>query len=213
MTKSNGARLPRKGWLIALLAVVVVGIGAYGLIRMTSDNAGPVNDAVVTPSATATTEPTTASPTPTKKTSPTATPTCAKPGDLFNVEGADVETLPPDCGVAVVPAETKKPLGLGCGGSYPTIMYKTTTARSKTTICGTNSSGEDVRMVTKPNGSSALDLDSAYDPGRDAFVSRQDGATYTVEAYNGSLTVKKDGKSDRQASRDWISLDNESDYD
>ena len=138
---------------------------------------------------------------------------CTKPGDLFNVAGDDVDTLPPDCGAKVVPVGGRAPLRLGCGGTYPTIMFKTTTAKSKTTICGTNSSGEKVRMVTRPNGGTALDLPSAYDPGLDAFVAKKDGTTYIVEPHNGSLTVEKDGTTQRQNSSDGISLDNESDYD
>lgn len=216
MSNANGVRAPSKGWLIVLLALAVAAVCVFGLLRLEDDKPAAINTVDGLPTTAATTESTTATPTPTPTKTPpvvASAPNCAKPGDLFNVAGADVDTLPPDCGTAVVPAGATEPLGLNCGGDYPTIMFKTTTAKSKTTICGTNSSGEDVRMVTEPNGGSALDMSSAYDPDLDAFVSKRDGATYVVEAYNGSLTVRKSGATDRQDSKDWLSLDNESDYD
>lgn len=216
MTNPSDARAPLKGWLIVLLALAVAAVCVFGLLRLKDDKPAAANTVEGTPTTAAPTEATMASPTPTPTKTPSAaapTPKCAKPGDLFNVAGDDVDTLPPDCGTTVVPAGASQPLGLGCGGKYPTIMFKTTTAKSKTTICGTNSSGEDVRMVTEPNGGTALDMSSAYDPDLDAFVSKRDGTTYVVEAYNGSLTVRKSGATDRQDSKDWLSLDNEPDYD
>lgn len=213
-------RLPSKGWLIALVALVVVALCVFGLLRLNDDDSKAANTIEATPTATATpqstTEATSASPTPSETpTTPAAAPPvkCAKPGDLFNVAGDDVDSLPPDCGARVVPAGGSAPLGLGCGGAYPTIMFKTTTAKSKTTICGKNSSGEANYMVTRPNGGASVDMAADYDPGLDAFVAEKNGTTYIVEAYNGSLTIKTSGSTDRQVSYDWLSLDNEPDGD
>ena len=212
-------RVPSKGWLIALLALLVVALGVFGLLRLKAGNTTAANTIDRIPTATATTQVTTASPTPSKTPTTSTTPVaakpvkCAKPGDLFNVAGDDVNTLPPDCGAKVVPAGGSAPLGLGCGGAYPTIMFKTTTAKSKTTICGKNSSGEANYMVTQPNGGATVDMVADYDPDLDAFVANKNGTTYILEAYNGSLTVTKNGSRDRQVSKDWLSLDNESDYD
>lgn len=212
-------RVPSKRWLVALVALVVVALGVFGFVRLKNENAKGVNTIDGTPTATATPQATTASRTPSKTPATSTTPVaatpvkCAKPGDLFNVAGDDVDTLPPDCGAKVVPAGGNAPLGLGCGGAYPTIMFKTTTAKSKTTICGKDSSGEANYMVTQPNGGASVDMVADYDPGLDAFVARKNGTTYIVEAYNGSLTVKKSGSTDRQVSKDWLSLDNEQDGD
>lgn len=212
-------RVPSKRWLIALSALIVVALCVFGLVRLKNENAKGVNTIDGTPTATATPQATTASPTPSKAPETSTTPVaatpvkCAKPGDLFNVAGDDVDTLPPDCGAKVVPTGGSAPLGLGCGGAYPTIMFKTTTAKSKTTICGKDSSGEANYMVTQPNGGASVDMVADYDPGLDAFVAKKNGTTYIVEAYNGSLTVKKSGSTDRQVSKDWLSLDNEQDGD
>ena len=216
MTHPSGSRVPAQGWLVALLALAVAAVCVFGLLRLNNGKAKAINTIGKSPTAIATTQATTTSPTPSKTpTTPAATASvrCAKPGDLFNVAGNDVDTLPPDCGAAVVPAGGSAPLGLGCGGAYPTIMFKTTTAKSKTTICGKNSSGEDNYMVTQTHGGTAVDMKAEYDPVLDAFVARKNGTKYIVEAFNGSLTVKKSGSTDRQRSTDWLSLDNESDYD
>lgn len=217
MTNPVSVLLRSKGLLFALLILAVVGVVTVGLLTMSDDKPEAINTVDPSPSATPSTTPTTPSPTPTKETPtvevPDSTLKCIGPDELFNVEGADVDTLRPDCGDAVTPIGQAAPLGLGCGGTYPTIMFKTSTETSKATVCGTNSSGEDLRMVTKVDNGPALDLKAEYEPGLDAFVARKDGTTYLIEAYNGSLTVKKAGAADRQESRDWISLDNESDYD
>ena len=68
-------------------------------------------------------------------------------------------------------------------------------------------------MVTQPNGGATVDMVADYDPDLDAFVANKNGTTYILEAYNGSLTVTENGSRDRQVSKDWLSLDNESDYD
>jgi hypothetical protein len=166
--------------------------------------------------STATTAPTTSAPTtePTE-TTPTPTASCEGPDTQFNVEGTEQDSLLPDCGTTpVTHAEEKKDgLGLACGGSYPVILYKTTTSDAKTSICGKDATGESFRFVTKPSGGEVIDLPGSYDPQRDAFVARKDGTSYAVLGYNGTLIVKKDGTASEQKSSDWISLDNESDYD
>ncbi|AWB93312.1 hypothetical protein C3E78_14450 [Aeromicrobium chenweiae] len=146
----------------------------------------------------------------------TAPKKCEGPNTQFNVEGIRQESLLPDCGVAapVTASEQKKSgLGLACGGSYPVILYKTTTTGAKTSICGRTSSGEDFRFVTKASGGQIVDLKGDYDPQLDAFVAQKDGVSYAVQAYDGTLVVEKDGRTTRQKASDWISLDNESDYD
>lgn len=144
-------------------------------------------------------------------------PECEGPDTLFNVEGVRQDSLLPDCGAKVVTrAEEKKSgLDLGCGGKYPVILYKTTTEDASTSICGTNASGEVFRLVTKPDGDEVLDLKGRYDPGSDAFIGEDGSTQYAVLAYDGSLVVTgPDGVSRTQESDgDWISLDNESDFD
>ena len=64
-------------------------------------------------------------------TAPTATgsPTCEGPNTQFNVSGTDKSSLLPDCGAPVVSRVQQQQSGLrlGCGGSYPVLLYKTTT--------------------------------------------------------------------------------------
>lgn len=216
MNSRSEAGLAGKGWLVAMVGLAVVAVCVFGLTRLGNDNAKPVNTVKAPPTATLTTEPVaTPTPSPSDATTPVeiVRPKCVGPKDLTNVEGLDLDTLPADCGTEPVPVTSSKPLGLACGGKYPSIMYKTVTSGHKTTICGKNSSGEFNYMVTKPNGGAAIDMVAEYVPGLDAFVAKKDGTTYTVEAYNGSLTVTKDGKSAREVAKEWISLDNESDSD
>jgi hypothetical protein len=114
----------------------------------------------------------------------------------------------------VTRAEQKKSgLGLGCGGTYPVILYKTTTTDAKTSICGRDASGESFRFVTNADGGEVLDLRGSYNPGSDSFVATKDGVRYEVHAYDGTLLITRNGSTTTQRSRDWISLDNESDYD
>lgn len=208
--------------LVGLLALVVVGVCVFGLVRLKDRHADAVNtvqdqttSTTGTTATTATTSPATTEPSVTASPSlaPIVRPKCVGPSDLTNVSGGDLDTLPADCGNTPVPAGSKQPLGLACGGKYPVIMFKTTTTSAKTSICGVNSSGEFNYMVTKPNGGTAVDMKAEYSPGLDAFVAKKNGVTYIVEAYNGSLTIKKAGSTEREVSKDWISLDNESDYD
>ena len=200
--------------LIGLVGLAVIGVGVFALTRIHDDTAKPLatstESTTTVSSAPTTTAPTTATP------SPTGSPTCEGPDTQFNVSGTEKDSLLPDCGAPVVThqEEQKTGLGLGCGGSYPVILYKTTTSDAKTSICGTNSSGEDFHFVTQPKGGKVIDVPGSYDPQQDAFVGRHDGTTYVVLAVDGTLVVTKDGKSTKQKSNgDWISLDNESDYD
>ncbi len=219
MNDRNEAGVASRSVLIALLGVAVVAVCGFGLIRLSDRQADPVNtvqDGGTATTATSTTTATTAtSATPSASISPEqiVRPKCVGPSDVTNLSGLEADTLPADCGNTPVPATSKQPLGLACGGKYPVIMFKTTTASSRTSICGVNSSGEFNYMVTKPNGGTAVGMKAQYDPDLDAFVASKDGVKYIVEAYNGSLTVKKTGSTEREVSKDWISLDNESDYD
>lgn len=188
--------------LIALLALAVVAVAAFAGWRLMRDD-DPV-DPLATGTDSTTTSATTGTPTTKATTKPTTTASCDGPDTQFNVEGVDQDSLLPDCGAGV---------GLACGGSYPVILYKTTTSNAKTSICGKDASGETFRLVTKPNGGKVIDLPGSYEYEIDAFVAKKDGMTYTVQAYDGTLLVKKDGSTTKQKSSDWISLDNESDYD
>jgi hypothetical protein len=208
---SQTASPRRKNLFVALFALAVVAVVAFALWRLGGDDAKPLASGTETTATTTmpTTEATTPSPT------PTATPSCEGPHTQFNVAGIEQDSLLPDCGVAAVThtEEKKSGLGLACGGTYPVILFKTTTTSAKTSICGTTPSGEDFRFVTRATGGQVLDLPGAYDPQLDAFVARKAGTTYTVRAYDGTLLVTKDGTTTKQKASDWISLDNESDYD
>lgn len=198
--------------LIVVAAIVALLLGAF-------DND---DDNKAVPLATRTSAPTTAPTTTPTPAATTTTPTpkktkgpCEGPDTQFNVEGVKQDSLLPDCGTApVTQAEEKKSgLGLACGGSYPVILYKTTTSGAKTSICGRDASGVDFRFVTQSAGGDTVDVKGEYDPDTDAFVASKDGVDYAVWAYDGTLLVTKDGKTSKQKSSDWISLDNESDYD
>lgn len=199
--------------LIAVVAIVALLLGVF-------DND---DDPKAAPLATRTSEATaTPSPTPTPSATTATTPApkkapgkCEGPDTQFNVEGVKQDSLLPDCGTApVTQAEEKKSgLGLACGGSYPVILYKTTTTGAKTSICGRDASGVDFRFVTQASGGDPVDVKGEYDPSLDAFVAKNDGVSYAVQAYDGTLLVTKDGRTSKQKSSDWISLDNESDYD
>lgn len=199
--------------LIALLALGVAAVAVFALWRLTSggdddsDTGGP---SAIPSTSFSTSAPTTeATETPT----PTATPSvCEGPDTTF--EDAPQDSLLPDCGTPVVTQEEQKKSGLGlaCGGTYPVILYKTTTSAAKTSICGTDTTGENFRMVTRARGGTVIDMPASYDSQRDAFVAQKDGTSYSVLAYNGSLVVTKGGESTTQTSDDdWISLDNERD--
>lgn len=216
-TVSQSASPRSKSVFIGVVVLIVIAVIAAVLWRTTGgdDEAEPLaapTRQTTTPAPVETTPtPEATTPTPT----PTASPECEGPDTVFNEEGEEKTTLLPDCGVAPVtePEREKSGLSLACGGSYPVILYKTTTSGAKTSICGTDSSGADFRFVTQPTGGEVIDLKGRYEPDLDAFVASQDGTTYTVQAYDGTLLVTKDGKKTTQKASDWISLDNEPDTD
>ena len=120
----------------------------------------------------------------------------------------------PDCGVAPATTDQAKGLGLACGGKYPVILFKTNTGGSKSSICGETSSGEKLRVVVTPAGSTEpLDLKGEYDYTIDSFVAKDGDTTYQVRGYDGTIVTKRDGKTSTETSDDWSSLDNESDFD
>jgi hypothetical protein len=200
---------------LVLFAIAVVAVIAFAGWRLMGDDdpTDPLatgKDSTTTPTGATSTPTTTATP---KKPKPTVS--CEGPDTQFNVEGTEQDTLLPDCGTTPVTheQEQKSGLSLACGGSYPVILYKTTTTNAKTSICGKDSSGESFRFVTQPTGGQVVDLPGSYEPQLDAFVAKKDGTTYAVQGYDGTLLITKDGSTTRQKSSDWISLDNEPDYD
>lgn len=217
---SQSASPRSKSVFIGVVVLIVVAVLATLLWRTGGDDdteplAAPTRQAA-TPAPTAST--TTPAPTPEATTptpAPTVSPSCEGPDTVFNEEGVEKTTLLPDCGVAPVtePERVKSGLSLACGGDYPVILYKTTTSGAKTSICGSDSSGADFRFVTQPTGGEVLDLKGRYEPDLDAFVASQDGVTYAVQAYDGTLLISANGKRTTQKASDWISLDNEPDTD
>ena len=205
---------------IALAVLVVAGVIAVAVWRLGGDDekAQPLATATDRTETTSTPTPeatTSATPTPTPTPTPTSTASCEGPDTLYNEDGVEQDSLLPDCGVAPVtkPQEQKSGLSLACGGSYPVILYKTTTKESRTSICGTDSSGADFRFVTQPKGGELKDLPGTYESQLDAFVAKDGSTTYTVQAYDGTLVVDRDGKRTKQTTDDWVSLDNEPDSD
>ena len=210
----TASQRPKRVFLI-VFAIAVVAVIAFAGWRLMGDDdpTEPLatgTDSTTTPTAATSTPTTTATP---KK--PKSTASCEGPDTQFNVEGIEQDSLLPDCGTAPVSheQEQKSGLGLACGGSYPVILYKTTTTDAKTSICGKDASGESFRFVTKPTGGEVVDLPGSYEPQLDAFVAKKDGTSYAVQGYDGTLLVTKNGTTTRQKSSDWISLDNEPDYD
>jgi hypothetical protein len=200
---------------LVLFAIAVVAVIAFAGWRLMGDDdpADPLaagTDSTTSPTAASSTPTTTATP---KKS--TSTASCEGPTTQFNIEGTEKDSLLPDCGTTPVThqQEQKSGLGLACGGSYPVILYKTTTTDAKTSICGKDSSGESFRFVTQPTGGEVVDLPGSYEPQLDAFVAKKDGTSYAVQGYDGTLLITKNGTTTRQKSSDWISLDNEPDYD
>jgi hypothetical protein len=208
----------RRPVLIGVVVLVVVGVIAVAVWGLGGDDtestaSAPTRATSAAPSTPAPVETTTAAPT---TPAPTVTSSCEGPDTVFNEEGVEKDTLLPDCGVekpVTVPQQQKSGLGLACGGNYPVILYKTTTTGAKTSICGTDSSGVDFRLVTKPKGGGVVDLKGRYEPDLDAFVAEDGDTTYAVLAYDGTLQVTQNGKKSSQKASDWISLDNEPDTD
>jgi hypothetical protein len=220
---SQSASPRSKPVLIGLAVLVVVAVVAVSLWRLGSSDDEAQPQAAATRQTTTTTPPAT-TPTPEQTTTPSPSPTpaatssgptCEGPDTVFNEEGVEKDSLLPDCGVAPVDqAEQQKTgLGLACGGSYPVILFKTTTTGAKTSICGKDSSGTDFRFVTRPSGGDVVDLPGRYEPDLDAFVAKDGDTSYTVQAYDGTLLVTTAGEKSTQKASDWISLDNEPDID
>lgn len=211
---SQSASPRRRNLFVALFALAVIGIVAVALWRLDDGDAEPTATRAET--STSTTSPTSEATTVTPSTpAPATSPSCEGPNTQFNVAGVKQDSLLPDCGVAPVTVQEEKASGLGlaCGGEYPVIIFKTTTSDAKTSICARNASGVNVRFVTRPRGGEAIDLPADYDWKTDSWVAKKDGTKYAVLAYNGSLVVTKDGDKATHRSEDWITLDNESDYD
>lgn len=209
---------------IILVVAIVVTLGAFGLFLL--GVGGSDDQADAPPSASTATSKTpepvlTASPgtqvqtkPETTKTSPApTTPTCEGPTTVFNEDGTQTESLLPDCGQKAVTKveETKAGLGLACGGDYPVILYKSTTSGAKASICGKDNVGDRFRVVIKPAQSDAQDLSGTYAWRKDAWVAKDGGTTYVLNAVDGSIEVTRDGKTKVLKSSDWISLDNETD--
>jgi len=219
---SQSASPRRTPLLVGVIVLVIAGVIAVVVSRTGGgDDAEPLSTPPRTTSAPSL-SPTpveTTTPTPTQTPTPTPTPSstasCEGPDTLFNEEGIEQDSLLPDCGVApvTVPEQEKTGLSLACGGSYPVILYKTTTSGAKTSICGADSSGVDFRFVTQPKGGDVLDLKGDYDGQLDAFTAKDGSTSYLVQAYDGTLVVDRAGSKSTQKSSDWISLDNEADSD
>ncbi|MEH3032991.1 MAG: hypothetical protein PGN07_02870 [Aeromicrobium erythreum] len=201
--------------MLVVVLLAVAAVIAFMVIRdgdkVTATNAGP-SSTPETPSASASPSATESTPTP----KPSASPRCESSRTPVNLDGRTPDSLLPDCGTRVVTLAQEKQSGLdlGCGGRYPVILYKTTTDKSKVSVCGVDASGEKFRVVVKPNGGPVLDLKGRYSPRADAFVGESKGTEYAVLGYNGDLVITSpDGTERTQKSREWLSLDNEPDGD
>ena len=187
--------------MIAAAAVLILGGGLFAFAQTRDDKAEAINTAKPADESTGLAK---------TGATPGAEPTEEALDDgLFNVEGVQKSTLPADKGET---SGGNGKLGLACGGKYPTIMFKTVSKSAKTSLCGKTSSGENLRMVTRQSGT-IYDMAADYDYVADAFVAHDGATTYILEGYSGDIIVEKNGSSKRQKSTDWISLDNESDYD
>lgn len=204
---------------VVLVVVAAVTIAVWRLGGGEEDAAPPAAAPRVTtpaPSSSPTpAEAMTSTPTPTPTPTPSGDAPCEGPDTAFNEEGIEQDSLLPDCGVAPVTQteQNTRGLSLACGGSYPVILYKTTTSGARTSICGRDTSGVDFRFVTQPQGGDVVDLKGDYDGQLDAFTAKDGGTSYLVQAYDGTLVVERGGKKTKQTSSDWISLDNEPDTD
>lgn len=197
----------------AVLVVIVLLIAAGGAAYWwsTGDEAEPLP----TTSGAASTATPTPSESPTASPTPSGVPSCEGPTTRLNADERGLDSLLPDCGERPVTQDEQKAKGLGlaCGGSYPIILYKTSTADLSSSICGKTSSGEKLRVVVRTADGSVHDLGGSYRWESDTFVGKLDGTTYTIRAYDGAIVVKGPSGSSTQASTGWSSLDNESDYD
>ncbi len=203
---------------VAVLAVVLT-LGAFGWYLVSSgdtdDRASDEPAGTPTPVETLSVEPSRDVPAP--RSEPTTEPTvevtaCDDESTLGDPEGTG-ETLLPDCGEPPVThqQQRRQGLSLGCGGKFPVILYKSTTAGGKVSVCGRNAVGDDFRVVIKPDGADLLDLPGDYDWRQDAYVADHDGTTYEIHAVDGSLHVTRGGATQVHESSDWMSLENETD--
>ena len=192
----------KRPWLIAAVVVLVLGGGFYAFAQVNDDKIEALNTVKPTVEPTVSAAATDAT--------PSAEPTEESLDDgLFNVEGVEKSTLPADRGET---SGNNGKLGLACGGTYPKILFKTVSKSAKTSLCGETTSGENLRMVTRQS-ETMYDMPAEYDYVADAFVAHDGATTYILEGYSGDLIIQVNGTSKRQSSTDWISLDNESDYD
>ncbi|GAA2087045.1 hypothetical protein IDH50_08445 [Aeromicrobium tamlense] len=205
---------------VLLVLAVVATLGAFGWSLLSgggSDDEAAAPATTSTPSAPVlSVDPTRDAPAPSPTTEPTTEPTvtaCEDENTRFNADGTQGDSLLPDCGQQPVTKAQQQTdgLSLACGGDYPVILYKSTTNGSKASICGKDAVGDRFRVVIKPDGSDTLDLSGTYDWRRDAYVATHDGDRYVLHAVDGSLHVTRDGTTRVEPSKEWISLDNETD--
>lgn len=205
---------------VLLVLAVVATLGAFGWSLLSS---GGSDDEASAPATTSTpsapvlsVDPTREAPAPTPTTEPTTEPTpgeCEDENTRFNADGTQGDSLLPDCGQTPVTKQEQQVegLSLACGGDYPVILYKSTTAGAKTSICGKDAVGDRFRVVIRPEGGDTLDLSGTYDWRNDVYVAEREGTRYELHAVDGSLHVTQGGQTRVQDSKDWISLDNEID--
>lgn len=204
---------------ILLVLAVVATVGAFGwsLLSSGSSDDQTAPETSQTPTAPVlSANPSSEAPAPEPSSEPTTEPTvteCEDENTRFNADGTQGDSLLPDCGQTPVTKQQEQNdgLSLACGGDYPVILYKSTTAGAKTSICGRNAVGDRFRVVIKPDGGDTLDLDGSYDWRQDAYIAKHEGTRYELHAVDGSLHVITGGTTKVQDSRDWISLDNEID--
>lgn len=204
---------------VLLVVAIVATLGAFGWSLLSS---GGSDDEATAPTTTVpsepvlTVDPSRDVPAPKPTTEPTTQPTvteCEDEDTKFNADGTQGDSLLPDCGQTPVTKQEAKNegLSLACGGDYPVILYKSTTSGAKTAICGRDAVGDRFRVVVEPAGEDSLDLSGSYDWRRDVYVAENDGTRYELHAVDGSLHVTRGGSTQVQESKDWISLDNETD--
>ena len=197
-----------KRWIIPVALVAVIGAVVVFFVLQADEKRTSVAPAPTLPTLGLPPE-TTATPTP----SATPTPECEGPDEPVNLDGRNKNSLLPNCGNKPVTAEQQKKsgLGLGCGGSYPAILFKTNTGDTKVSVCGTDASGLKFRVVVKERGQEVQDLPGDYVWERDAFVGKGSGVKYEIRGYDGSVHITRNGTTVVQETDDWMSLENEHD--
>ncbi|MCL3838606.1 hypothetical protein [Aeromicrobium duanguangcaii] len=206
---------------VLLVLAVVATLGVFGWYMISGNESGDDQTTSAAPTAAPTesvltADPSSEAPAPEPTTEPTETPRvteCEDENTRFNADGTQGDSLLPDCGQTPVTKQQQQTdgLSLACGGDYPVILYKSTTTGAKTSICGRDAVGDRFRVVVKPQGGDAVDLPGEYDWRRDVYVAEAGGTRYELHAVDGSLHVTRDGQTRVQDSKDWISLDNETD--